>query len=102
MQAFFPGAVPWSEEFFLTLGVEGVELPEGNRGINCDWGGITANVELPAEALQFQRVVMPLLYESKNMQSAVAEIIARERHLRLVAAGKLCSKSELKAQITHD
>jgi hypothetical protein len=89
VQRFAARAIAASPWFLLTLDGEGVELPETDAGLDFQWGDRPADPDLAAEALHFQREVMPLLNDSPAFQRAVAEVVARQRHLRLVASGKL-------------
>lgn len=89
VQWFATGAVAESPQFLLTLDGEGVELPAAEVGLDFRWGDRPADPELAAAARQFQRDVMPLLYDSPAFQRAAAELLARQRYLRVVAPGKL-------------
>jgi hypothetical protein len=91
VQRFAAGAVAESPRFILTLDGEGVELAEAEAGLDFRWGDRPADPELVAEALHFQREIMPLVYDSAAFQRAAAEVVARQRHRRLVASGKLQS-----------
>jgi hypothetical protein len=89
VQRFAPGGLAESSRFRLTLDGEGVELPEA--GLDFQWGDCPRDPEQTAVARHFQREVMPRLYDSPAFQRAVAEIVTRQRHLRLVASGKVSS-----------
>lgn len=91
IQKFAASAVAESTRFLLTLDGEGVELPEGADGLDFRWGDRPADPELASVARHFQQEVMPLLYGSAAFQRAAAEVVARRRYLRVVAAGKLTS-----------
>ena len=88
-QRFAAGAVARSPQFLLTLDGEGVELAVDKAELTFGWGRLPADAEFVAESLHLQREIMPLLYNSSAFQQAVAEIVARQRHLRVVAWGKL-------------
>jgi hypothetical protein len=89
VERFAAGAVAESPRFLLTLDGEGVGLTEAEAGLDFRWGDRPADPLVAAEALHFQREIMPLLYDSPAFQRAAAEVVARQRHLRVVASGKL-------------
>jgi hypothetical protein len=89
IQRFAAGAVAESPRYLLTLDGEGVELSEAEAGLDFRWGDCTADQGLVAAARHFQRQIMPLLYESPAFQRAVAEVVVCQRHLLVVASGKL-------------
>jgi hypothetical protein len=89
VQLFSRGAVRQSAQYLLTLDGEGIEHPAGDLRLDYSWGRDANDAELSAEARHFQHEVMPLLYESEAMQRAVAEIVHRRQHLRLIAPGRL-------------
>lgn len=89
VQRFAAGAVARSPQFLLTLDGEGVDLSAADAGLDFDWGDQSADPESLAEALHFQRGVMPLLYDSPAFQRAAAEVVSHLRHLRVVAPDTL-------------
>jgi hypothetical protein len=89
VQQFAAGAVAVSPRFLLTLDGEGVELSQAEAGLDFRWGNRPADPELATAAPRFQREVMPLLYASLAFQRAAAEVVARQRHLRVTPSGKL-------------
>ena len=89
IQLFSSGCVLQSSTFLLTLDGEGIERLPAGVDLGYYWGRDTQDEDLIAEAKHFQAEVMPLLHASEAMQHAVAEIIYRRRHLRLVTPDKL-------------
>ena len=89
VQRFAAGAAALSPRFLLTLDGEGVDLSGADARLDCGWGQRPSDAELAAAARHFQREVLPLLYDSPAFQRATAEVVARGRHLRVVASGKL-------------
>src|SRR5262249_27305450 len=89
VQRFTAGAIPQSPRFFITLDGEGVELPASEGVLDCEWGRWSGDADLIAVALHFQSEVMPWLHDCSAFQRAAAEVVTRQRHLRLVAPDKL-------------
>ena len=85
LQWFAAWAVTKSPQFLLTLDGEGVNLPAAVPPPDFAWGRGAD----PSEAAHFQRSVMPLLYDSPVFQSAAAEVVRSQRHLRVVTSGWL-------------
>jgi hypothetical protein len=89
VQNFGPGVVARSPRYILTLDGEGIDRPEEDLRLDFHWGLDTTDEERLSAARQFQQSVMPLLYESADMRSAVAQVVRHRRYSRLVAPGKL-------------
>jgi hypothetical protein len=89
VQHFAAGAAARSPQYVLTLDGEGVERSMSDLKLDFRWDRDADDDQLAGDARHFQREVMPLVHDSPAMQHAVAEIVHRDRHLRLVAAGKL-------------
>jgi hypothetical protein len=89
VQRFSVGAMAQSPRFLLTLDGEGVELSAEEVEMDFRWGQRPEVADLVAEALHFQREIMPLLHDNSAFQQAAAEIVARQRYSRVAASGKL-------------
>jgi hypothetical protein len=89
IQRFARGAVADSPRFILTLDGEGVELPDEELRLDFTWGERAGEPDFLDEARHFQQEVMPLLHKDPEFQQAAAEVVHRQRYLRVAAAGKL-------------
>jgi hypothetical protein len=97
LQWFATGVVAKSPRFLLTLDGEGVEVPAGVPPMDFTWAGAGAS-----EAAHFQQLVMPLLYDSPAFQSAAAEVVRSQRHLRVVTPGWLVDPAQECKLIPND
>jgi len=85
IQLLSPGCVTISPRFLLTLDAQGVEISPTELRIDFHWGKDPVSHELRADAQHFQQEIMPLIYDSDPMQSAVRHIVEKQAYLHRYA-----------------
>jgi hypothetical protein len=89
VQRLAPGCVARSQQFVLTLDGEGVDRRIADLRVDFGWE-VDANAT--AAGRRFQAEVMPLLYDSAPMQTALAAVVQRGRYLQMREPNTLRTK----------